>query len=162
MPHMAHTEIMTLGRLQPMIGGDWLQNRRVTPQQPQNLLRVVTLSGLHGTARLLHGLGVVGDQALAANTGPVPIVPMGDPVAMNFPSMPAWPWSKPSQTVQIGTVIAAASLSLVSAVVAGYHGYRRDRSAMAGLGWGFMGAIFPVVTPVVAFAQGYARPRGRR
>ena len=106
----------------------------------------------------------MGDQALATSTGAsAPIVAAGDPVAMNFPSMPSWPWSKQTQAqVPLSAVIAYSSLSLVSAVVAGFHGYRRDRSAMAGVGWAFMGALFPVITPVFAFGQGYARPRGRR
>jgi hypothetical protein len=170
MPYMAPTEIMTLGRLgaafEPMVRTNWMgQPRRVTPQQPQNLLRQTTLGGLFGTARLLHGLGAVGDQVLATSASD-PMVDVtqssGDPVAMNLPGLPTFPWQKSSPTVQLGAVIATAALSLVSAGISAYHGYRRDRSVMAGVGWGFMGAIFPVVTPIVSIAQGYARPRGRR
>ena len=178
MPRMAETKIMTLGRvgeLQPMMPApDWLQVRRVTPQQPQNLLRAVMLHGVHRTAGVLSGLGAVGDQVLNSVTGQepvllasgdagmVPLAPAGDPVAMNLSQFPRWPWQKQPIAVQIGTIVAGASLSLVSAAVSGYHGYRRDRSVMAGVGWAFMGMLIPVITPVVAFAQGYARPRGRR
>lgn len=172
MPHMAETEIMTLGRVrlgafEPMLRSTWMEPRRITPQQPQNLLRVVALSGLGNTARLISGLGQVGesviDPAMTSGSGATIIDPRpGDPVA-SLPWQPKWPWQKDAPVaVQIGTVLAAASLSVVSAAVAGYHGYRRDRSAMAGVGWAFVGALFPVVTPIVAFAQGYARPRGRR
>lgn len=165
MPAMASTEIMTLGRIgafEPMLRATWLQNRRVSPQQPQNLLRAVALGGVYGTARLLAGLGDVGDDALQV-VHPIAseLTTVSDPVAMGVPSPPRLPWQKDSP-LPLGWIISTASLSLVSAAVAGYHGYRRDKSAMAGVGWGFMGALFPVITPVVAFAQGYARPRTRR
>lgn len=167
MPHMTGTRIMTLGALPPMFHTNWLQNRRVTPQQPQNLLRAVTLNGVHSTARFLSGLGAVGDQALAqigADAGsPAPVLPAGDPIAMNLPSMPRWPWQKDVPVAaQIGTIIAGASLSLVSGAVSAYHGYKRDRSGMAAFGWGVAGMLVPVIVPIFAFGQGYARPKGRR
>ena len=167
MPYMAETEIMTLGRLQPMLRSTWMEPRRITPQQPQNLLRAVTLSGLRGTSALIAGLGQVGetiiDPIATSGSDATVIDPQpGDPVA-SLPGLPKWPWQKDTPVaVQIGTVAAVGALSLVSAAVSGYHGYRRDRSAMAGVGWAFMGMLFPVITPVFAFGQGYARPRGRR
>lgn len=50
------------------------------------------------------------------------------------------------------------ALSLLSAAASGYHGYKRNQS----IGWGFvwftLGGMFPIFTPVIAVAQGYAKP----
>jgi len=160
---MAQTEIMTLGALEPLLRSTFLRPRLVTPQQPQNLLRQTLSGGLRSTAALLRGLGDVSDDVITSVTNAPPPSPDGAEVAMSLPTLPPLPWrDEPNVGVRLGTIAAMASLSLVSAAVSGYHGYRRDRSAMAGVGWGFMGALFPVVTPIVSFAQGYGRPRGRR
>jgi hypothetical protein len=45
----------------------------------------------------------------------------------------------------------------VSGLVSLYHGYRRHNSLAWGLGWYAMGVIFPIITPVVAVAQGYGK-----
>jgi hypothetical protein len=52
-------------------------------------------------------------------------------------------------------------LSAVSAGVSGYHGYRRNNSAGWGVAWFILGGIFPVITPTVAFAQGFGKRKGR-
>jgi hypothetical protein len=54
---------------------------------------------------------------------------------------------------------AWAALSTVSMAASTYHGYRRNKSVAWALWWGLMGALFPVVTPVVALAQGYGKKR---
>lgn len=46
-------------------------------------------------------------------------------------------------------------ISALSAAVSGYHGYKRNDSAEWGAAWFLLGAVFPVVTPTVAFAQGF-------
>ena len=52
------------------------------------------------------------------------------------------------------TILATASFALSV-----YHGYKRHNGSLGwGLGWGFMGALFPVITPTVAFAQGFGKP----
>lgn len=51
----------------------------------------------------------------------------------------------------------AGVLALASAGVSGYHGYRRNNSLGWGLWWFFMGSIFPIVTPVIALAQGLGK-----
>lgn len=51
----------------------------------------------------------------------------------------------------LGTVSMAASV---------YHGYKRNQSVAWAIWWGIMGSLFPVVTPVVAVAQGFGKPRG--
>lgn len=56
----------------------------------------------------------------------------------------------------------AGILSMVSSGLSTYHGYRRHGTVGAAIGWGILGAIFPVITPAVALAQGFGRPKGRR
>lgn len=64
----------------------------------------------------------------------------------------------------IGSAIGFTMLSLASGIASAYHGSRRyPRRVWPAVGWGVMGMIFPVITPVVAVAQGYGKPRrGRR
>jgi hypothetical protein len=50
-------------------------------------------------------------------------------------------------------------ISTISGAVSAYHGYKRNNSVGWGIGWFILGSIFPVLTPVIAFAQGYAKPR---
>lgn len=51
----------------------------------------------------------------------------------------------------------AGILALASGAASGYHGYRRNNSIGWALWWFTMGSIFPVVTPVIAFAQGFGK-----
>jgi hypothetical protein len=51
------------------------------------------------------------------------------------------------------TVLAVASTGLSA-----YHGYKRNESIGWALWWGFCGGLFPVVTPAIAFAQGFGQP----
>ena len=41
-----------------------------------------------------------------------------------------------------------------------YHGYKRTRSAGWALAWGFFGSILPVIAMPLAYAQGFAKPKG--
>jgi len=51
------------------------------------------------------------------------------------------------------------SLSTVSGLLSAYHGYKRNGGNLAWtLAWFLAGSAFPVVVPVVAFTQGYAKP----
>lgn len=50
-------------------------------------------------------------------------------------------------------------LTLASAAASGFHGYRRNQSIGWGLAWFVLGGIFPVVTPVIALAQGFGKPK---
>jgi hypothetical protein len=56
--------------------------------------------------------------------------------------------------------VAWGVASTASAAASAYHGYRRNDSLGWGLWWFLMGALFPIVTPVIALAQGYGKPRG--
>lgn len=61
-------------------------------------------------------------------------------------AMGKWNWNA------IGGVLAIAS-----AAVSGFHGYRRNNSIWWGLAWFGLGGIFPVITPVIAVAQGFGK-----
>lgn len=50
-------------------------------------------------------------------------------------------------------------LSTASAAASGYHGYRRNESIGWGIGWFLLGGIFPVITPVIALAQGFGKKK---
>lgn len=66
------------------------------------------------------------------------------------PESAIWQW-----IVALSGVIGAAALA--------FHGYRRTSYVPAAIGWGILGAIFPVnlVAGGVAAAQGFAKPRKR-
>lgn len=49
-------------------------------------------------------------------------------------------------------VLGAASVG-----VSAYHGYKRNNSTGWAIWWGFMGALFPVITPAIAIAQGFGK-----
>jgi len=49
-------------------------------------------------------------------------------------------------------------VSTASMAASAYHGYKRNKSVGWAIVWGAMGAIFPVITPVIAVAEGYAKP----
>lgn len=52
-------------------------------------------------------------------------------------------------------------LSVAGAALAAYHGYKRNHeSTGSAVGWGVLGALFPVITVPVALAQGYGEPKG--
>lgn len=48
-------------------------------------------------------------------------------------------------------------LAVVSAAASGFHGYRRNHSIAWGVVWFVLGGVFPVVTPVIALAQGFGK-----
>ena len=46
-------------------------------------------------------------------------------------------------------------VSMLSSGLSAYHGYKRNRSVGWAAMWGVMGAVFPIITPAVAVAQGF-------
>lgn len=50
-----------------------------------------------------------------------------------------------------------AALILASVGASAYHGYKRNHSVGWSVWWGFMGLLFPIVTPAVAIAQGFGK-----
>lgn len=62
---------------------------------------------------------------------------------------------KVSEPVRVvWSVLATASFA-----ASVYHGYKRNDSVGWAIVWGFFGALFPVITPVIAFAQGFGQPK---
>ncbi len=54
------------------------------------------------------------------------------------------------------------AIILLSGAAAGYHGYKRNHNSVGwGFGWAALGAMFPLITLVVAYVEGYAKPAGR-
>jgi hypothetical protein len=51
-------------------------------------------------------------------------------------------------------------LSTASAAASAYHGYKRNDSVGWAVVWFLMGGLFPVITPAVALAQGFGKPKG--
>ena len=51
------------------------------------------------------------------------------------------------------------ALAAVSSAASAYHGYKRNKSVGWALWWGFAGGLAPVITPVIAIAQGFGKPR---
>lgn len=68
------------------------------------------------------------------------------------------PWSVATGADLPFPAWAKLTLNVASAVLSGYHGTRRNGGSIFwGLVWFGLGAVFPVVTPVVATAQGFGR-----
>jgi hypothetical protein len=58
--------------------------------------------------------------------------------------------------------VAWAAVSTASMATSAFHGYKRNQSVGWALWWGMCGALFPVITPAIAVAQGFGdRKRGR-
>lgn len=50
-------------------------------------------------------------------------------------------------------------LAAASAGVSAYHGYKRNNGSVGwAIVWGFLGGAFPVITPSIALAEGFAEP----
>lgn len=61
---------------------------------------------------------------------------------------------------RMGQVVGV--MSAFSAVTSGYHGFKRNRSVGWGAAWFVMGALLPVVTPLIAVDQGFAKASGAK
>jgi hypothetical protein len=48
-------------------------------------------------------------------------------------------------------------VSTASMAASAYHGYKRNEKVRWALWWGFMGALFPVITPAIGLAQGFGK-----
>ena len=47
----------------------------------------------------------------------------------------------------------------ISALAMAYHGYKRTKSVGWALGWSAFGALAPLLAPVIAVAEGFAKPK---
>jgi hypothetical protein len=52
-----------------------------------------------------------------------------------------------------------AVVSAASAGASAYHGYKRNDSVGWAIVWGLLGGAFPVITPAIALAQGFGKPK---
>jgi len=86
------------------------------------------------------GLQVICQPDMEPTTGP--IIALGQdtsaPVGGFFSRGPFWD-----------------AVSVASVAMSTYHGYKRNDSIGWALWWGLMGGLFPVITPVIAIAQGF-------
>ncbi len=64
------------------------------------------------------------------------------------------PTAAPSGGFSLWSVIVP-----ISAGLSAYHGYRRNNSIGWALTWGALGSVAPVITPAIAFAQGFGKPK---
>lgn len=82
-----------------------------------------------------------------------PMYPQGYMRAPEFRGVGALDYEDPR--VRFGLM----ALSLGSAAASTYHGYKRNRGSVPwALAWGFLGGMFPIVTPAIAVAQGFGKP----
>jgi len=105
-----------------------------------------------------------GPASSPAGSNPAPMaVPSPTPITV-FPPPSTPPASKSfgDYVVEvmgenpIGTALASGSMALCT-----YHGYKRNNSIGWAIGWGILGGMFPIITPVIAVAQGFAEPAHR-
>jgi hypothetical protein len=156
------TNVMMLGKLRPSFrieDPDYAPRPtidyvpiNVTPLPGQNVIRQVVMNGVKGVKQGLYGVHGLGDDVLQPEPGPtIPGEPGSYPVSMadRYAAMPTW-WK-----------VTYPTLILASGAVSLYHGYKRNNSLGWGLAWWLMGTAFPVITPTVAFAQGFGKRKGR-
>lgn len=85
------------------------------------------------------------------------------PATPTMPAMPAIPASTPSTSLTKmgggGAEILGGLLVTASMAASAYHGYKRNSSVGWAIWWGLMGTLFPVITPVIAVAEGFGKPK---
>lgn len=63
-----------------------------------------------------------------------------------------------SATEDVGLGIVVPGIIVIASTAASaYHGYKRNNSTGWAIWWGLMGAIFPIITPAIAVAQGFGK-----
>jgi hypothetical protein len=149
MPRWPATNVVMLGKLKPtsrVINDPTVTPRPTidylppytTPIAGQNVIRQIVMNGVRG------GMGsLFGPEGAAAAAIPV------DPATG-------------ACTTPTGARIAYGVLVAASGALSLFHGYRRNNGSLGwGLGWFALGSLFPVITPTVAFAQGFGKRKGR-
>jgi hypothetical protein len=127
--------------------------------------------GLAGVATFFAFRSPSGSDTLTAGTSMKTLEDLGasilartgaDPSPPAPPSAPMPPPSPPeSDAVQIARMTGRAVWSVAataSFAASFYHGLKRNNSLAWGLGWGVLGSMFPIVTPLYALHQGFAKP----
>lgn len=62
---------------------------------------------------------------------------------------------QPASTAMSAGAIAYGLIGTASMAASAYHGYKRNDSIGWALVWGVAGSVFPIITPVIAVAQGF-------
>lgn len=158
-------------------------HRTASPQQRQNLPRPTLQNGPHALGRLTRTVGNVVEVAALGNLGkvmgmlgdvqngdaPQPPPPI-DPMVVDAPvyaapaNDPYAPlvdqgWMTPGQVDAYKTwAKVMVFVRPVSSTASAYHGYKRNGGSIGwALGWAFMGALFPLLTPTIGVAQGWGK-----
>lgn len=82
-------------------------------------------------------------------------------MGMTYPSYaPAQPMGDFESNAAIGgtTAVVWGVASAASSAACAYHGYKRNNSVGWAIGWAILGGMFPIIAPVIAFAQGFGEP----
>lgn len=109
--------------------------------------------GIGPTVPQLAGLGARTKMTARLSTQPIP-PPPATTTTVNGP----WSVAR-GLDLPIGKT-AAMALTVSSAAVSAYHGTRRNNgSVFWGVVWFALGAVFPVITPIVGVAQGFGQRR---
>jgi len=162
-------------------------HRTATPQQPQNLPRPTLQNGPHALGRLTRTVGNVVEVAALGNLGkvmgmlgdapngdapqppppvdpldpvqPVYAAPANDPYAMAIDQG----WMTPGQAEAYKTWNKVmVFVRPISSTASAFHGYKRNNDSIGwALGWAFMGALFPLLTPTIGLAQGWGKKKRR-
>jgi len=65
-----------------------------------------------------------------------------------------------STSSKVGKNAVWGLLATASAAASGYHGIKRHHGSIGwGVWWFLMGGLFPIITPTVAVAQGFAKAK---
>ena len=125
--------------------------------------RMVTTTDIHGETRILQASQfaswleseIIGEispgnygEGIQQNAEAMHLIGLLDSVEQQVQ-----PWYRKRVVgISIGGAIVAAST-----FAGAYHGYKRNRSIGWAAWWGLMGAVFPIITPAVALAQGFGK-----
>lgn len=137
---------------QPDTSIDWLPSR---PQLVGDYPMMLPRPSAHGCADCSSAAYRVGfdsrrNLAGLSRIAAGPVLGRIGEVSVLGTTLPSW-W---------GPVMLTASILGTGA--GAYHGFKRNRGSVGwAIVWGLLGGMFPIITVPVAFAQGYAKPRGR-
>jgi hypothetical protein len=98
---------------------------------------------------MMQHIGFVHPEAQRSFSAPVGVAPLSAGAAPADTSL--WKWM-----VTLSCIAGAGALA--------YHGYKRHNSTGAAIGWGILGAIFPlnIVAGGIAVGQGFSKRKGRK
>jgi hypothetical protein len=92
------------------------------------------------------------DKNKIPNTGPEIVNPLSNYVAVSGDDK--------SIVTQASDAIYSSTGRKVIAAASAFHGYRRNQSVLWSLVWFGLGYASPLITPVVAVAQGFGKKKG--